>query len=96
MKKEIDLKTSFKALSRAISRYGLTLFVILLVSGLSAAVLILNDALQQTGNGDNGLVNQQNQGLDQATIERVNQLNTSSKAKNNFSPPAGRISPFTE
>lgn len=96
MKKEINLKTSLKGLFGIFKRYGLTIFIIVLVGGLSSAVLILNEALQQTNRGGTGSSSSGNTSFDQATIDRVNQLSTSEKSRNTYAPPSGRINPFAE
>lgn len=77
--------------------HNLTIFIVILVGGLAVGILMLSSALQKASE-TNGYTttNTTTTSFDQTTINRVNQLHTSSDAPLNYSPPAGRTNPFTE
>ncbi len=86
----------FVTIAQAFGRYHLTLFVVVLVSGLSTAVLMLNEILKQSSNPNGYTSSLDMTSFDQATIDRLQKLKSSNDASTSFSLPAGRINPFAE
>ena len=94
--KNTNKVSPFTAIAQTFGRYHLTLFVVVLVGGLSTAVLMLNEILKQSSN-PNGYTSSLNiSSFDQTTIDRVQQLKSSNEASTGFTLPAGRINPFAE
>jgi len=76
-------------------RFHLLLFFILIVGCLSAAVLLINQTL--TESTDETYTSSINAGtIDQATLERIQSLHTSSQPSPAPALPAGRVNPFAE
>ncbi len=91
-----DIKTITQPIGTTLSKYSLTIFVVLMVAGLSTAVLLMTNALQKSSDTTNYSPSVGSSSFDQATINRVNQLHTSSEQLPNYTVPTGRINPFTE
>lgn len=97
MKNDLKLSNIFRPIGTAFKKYNLTIFIVVLVGGLGTAVLLLNNALQKASQTDGSTsTNAANASFDQATITRVNQLHTSDVAPTDYTPPSGRINPFSE
>jgi hypothetical protein len=96
MKKGINLGSFFKPIGRVIGRYHLTLFILLVVGCLTAAVLLLTNILDEASQIDDYQSPITAGSLDQATLDRINALHTSSDTLPEPIPATGRISPFTE
>ncbi|MDB5162130.1 MAG: hypothetical protein JWM52_638 [Candidatus Saccharibacteria bacterium] len=94
--KNIDITSFFKKFSQAIARFHLTLFIVFIVAGLGTAVLFLNSILTDTAGGDTYTSPITPGTIDQATLERINQLHTSDEALPPSTLPTGRINPFSE
>jgi hypothetical protein len=94
--KNKDISTLLAPVADAFRRYSLTIFIVVLVGGLSTAVLILNSTLQESSNISNDPASLDITTFDQATISRVNQLHTSSDGVGQFTLPSGRVNPFSE
>jgi len=94
--KNTNLTTAFGPLIRAFQRYNLTIFIVVLVSGLATAVLMLNATLIQSSDTTGYKSPVDITSFDQATIDRVKQLHTSDESSTGFTLPAGRINPFSE
>ena len=87
---------SLKSLGHLISRFQVTIFIVLVVAGLGAAVLVLNDILTDTSLKD-GYVSPIDPGtIDKATLDRLEQLHTSDDTVPPIDLPQGRINPFSE
>ena len=96
MKNDIKINFDIKSIFKVISRYGLTLFIIVVVGALSAAVLILTKTIDTTSSTNSMAPTDNINSFDQSTIDRVNQLKTGDNNASNYSPPSGRINPFGE
>jgi hypothetical protein len=94
--KNLSPKLAAQYVSHFIGRTHLTIFIILVVAGLAAAVLtmttILNESSSVSSPGTSGDVSTG----DQATINRLNQLHTSAEGTPELSQPGGRANPFGE
>lgn len=94
--KNKDIASFFAPIATAFRRYSLTIFIVVLVSGLATAVLMLNSTLQQASNTSNYGSSLDITTFDQATINRVKQLHTSDDQTSTFTLPPGRTDPFSE
>ncbi len=94
--KNKDVSAVFAPIATAFRRYNLTIFIVVLVTGLATAVLMLNSTLQQASNTSNYSSNLDITTFDQTTINRVKQLHTSDDHTTTFTLPPGRINPFSE
>ncbi len=86
----------FTALIHAFTRYHFTIFIVVIVSGLATAVLVLNAIIIQSSDTTNYTSSLDVTYFDQASIDRVKQLRSSSEAPSEFTFPPGRTSPFAE
>lgn len=86
----------FTAIAETFGRYHLTLFVVVLVGGLSTAVLMLNEILKQSSNPNGYTSSLDIASFDQATIDRLQRLKSSDEASTAPALPTGRLSPFAE
>ncbi len=96
----MEKKSSMNKLSKPIGalfrRFHLTLFFVLIVACLASAVLLINNTLDTTAE-ERGYVSPINAGtIDQATLERVQQLHTSADDTSFPDIPEGRTNPFGE
>ncbi len=84
------------AIAQTLGRYHLTFFVVVLVAGLSTAVLMLSDILKQSSDTTGYTSSLDITTFDQITIDRLTRLKSSSEALTDYSLPAGRVNPFAE
>ena len=96
MSKDIKINFDIKSVYGLFAKHGLTLFIIIVVGGLSAAVLILTSTIEKTSHAGSVDSTDNINSFDQATIDRVNQLSSSDSSKSVYVPPGGRINPFSE
>ncbi len=94
--KNKDASSLFQPIVSGFKRYNLTIFIVVLVSGLTTAVLLLNNILITSSDVSGLNANTSNTSFDQTTIDRVQQLHTSSDNFTLYIPPAGRNNPFAE
>lgn len=94
--KDIKLTSFFKPIVVAFKKYSLTIFIVVLVGGLTTAVVLLNNALQKSYETSGYTTSTDVTTFDQATIDRVNQLHASSGPATGYTAPSGRINPFSE
>lgn len=77
-------------------RFHLTIFFIFVVACLAGAVVLINDVLSSQVT-DEGYTSSISAGtIDQATLERVQSLHTSTNPGPTPELPPGRINPFNE
>lgn len=81
---------------RTFQKYSLTMFIVVLTGGLATAVLLLNATFQEASDTSNYTSDLGSTTFDQATIERFEQLHTSSEITTDTPLPDGRINPFSE
>jgi len=96
MKKDIKLSALLASITTKFKKYSLTMFIVVLVGGLASAVLMLNSALQKASDTSGYTPVTDSSSFDQVTINRVKQLHSSSEQATDYTPPAGRINPFSE
>lgn len=91
--KNPSLPTVKTAILTFLHRFHLVLFVIVVVGSLAYAILSVSHVLEESAKND--LSQTPSSQFDTKTIDRVNQLHTSSEASD-FSLPTGRTNPFVE
>lgn len=97
MKTDLDLSKIVPLISTFFQRFHTTIFIVIIVFGLSYAVLALNGLIAEASNTTTqpsdipGATSN-----DQATIDRIKELHSSSEAPGSISLPGGRINPFVE
>lgn len=75
----------------------MTFFIVFIVAGLSSAVLFLNTILNDAAASSDSYTSPIRPGqIDQATLERIKELHTSSDGANSLQLPEGRVNPFGE
>ncbi len=95
--KNLGVKNIFKSFFDMIVKFRLTLFIVVMVGGLAIAVLMLDKILQNPSASTNSSNNSvDTTTFDQATIDRLKQLHSSSDGTGTFSLPSGRVNPFSE
>lgn len=94
--KNITINQLFKPFGIMIRKFHITLFIVILVGGLSAAVLILSSVIRESSDTTNFTPGTTASSFDQETIDRLNKLQTSDQNTGPITLPAGRINPFSE
>lgn len=90
----ISLNGLPKQLSNFFHRYHVITFSLIVLGGMAVAILLLNNILLTSGQpGQSAGINAD---FDTGTIERVNELKTSSDTPESIAFPTGRINPFVE
>jgi len=75
--KNISLNSLLKPVAKVITRFHMTVFIVLIVAGLAGAVLFLNAMLTSSSTAD-GYTSPIDVGsIDQSTLERIRELHTS-------------------
>lgn len=90
----ISLNELPKQLSRLLHRYHVVTFTLIVLGGMAVAVFLLNNILQASSHPTEG--SGISSSFDTDTIERVNELKSSTDAPQTMSFPTGRINPFVE
>lgn len=93
---DISLDSIKKPLINLLKRYHIILFVVLVIGGLGAAVLLLNNTISKSGQDSGYVSNANSTGFDKDTIERVNQLKSRDQNNNTINFDKGRTNPFVE
>lgn len=86
----------FKPIAFILGRYQVTLFFLFVMAGLIAAVLLLNSIITDSALGGDYTSPIRAGSIDQATLDRIQSLHTSSETAAPESRPSGRINPFAE
>jgi hypothetical protein len=93
--KNKDISTLIGPIIQGFQRYSLTIFIVVLTSGLVVTVLIMNSIVQKSSDTSGYTSTTNMTSFDQVTIDRVKQLHTSD-AQTDITLPPGRINPFAE
>lgn len=94
---EISFTDIKKAISRFLHRYHVVVFTVVILGGLAAAVFVFNNIIAQSSGTDTGYTSSANDTtFDKATIDRINQLKTSSDPEDKIDFSNGRTNPFVE
>lgn len=91
--KNLSLSTAKTATITFLHRFHLVLFVVIVIGSLAYAILSVSRVLEESSKND--LSQAPSSQFDTKTIDRVNQLHTSSETSN-FTLPSGRTNPFVE
>lgn len=94
--KNISIGSLFSSIGRLIGRFQITLFTVLVVAGLSAAVLLLSGILDSTSDAGDYVSPVGAGSIDQATLDRIKELHTSDQGAPALQLPDGRVNPFGE
>ena len=94
--KNKSVGSAFRSIVTGFQKYNLTIFIVVLTSGLAIAVLLLNSTLQEASDTSGYTSNIDQTSFDQTTIDRVKELHTSSEVTNDEPLPEGRVNPFAE
>ncbi len=82
------------SLSKVLYRYHVVLFVVIVIGGMAVVVFLLNQTIQ-AATDTSQIIPQGVESFDQETIDRLNDLTTSSQITD-IKFPQGRINPFSE
>ena len=88
---KLDISDITRVISRFLHRFHVTLFVVLIVGGLSVATLLLNKAI--TTQADT-VAEPSQQAFDEKTMTRIQNLHTTDDQTKLVLPAAGRTDPF--
>ncbi|TAL14160.1 hypothetical protein EPN95_04105 [Patescibacteria group bacterium] len=94
--KNKDVSSLISPIVKGFQKYNLTIFIVVLTTGLAVAVLMLNATLQQSSDTTGYTSAANPTTFDQTTINRVKQLHTSSDMLTPVTLPSTRINPFAE
>lgn len=90
-------KITFTRLIKIIfTRFHLTIFIVFIAAGLSYAVMTFSALLDESSTDTTYTSPIDVGSIDQATLERINDLHTSDDKTPEFTTPSGRINPFAE
>lgn len=85
-----------KPIAFVLGRYQITLFFLFVMAGLIAVVLLLNSIVTDSALGGDYTSPISAGSIDQATLDRIQSLHTSSGTMPSVDHPNGRINPFAE
>jgi len=85
-----------KPLQKLWKRFHLTFFFVLIVGGLSGAILLINNTLKDTTLDPNYSSPINAGSIDKVTLDRLNTLHTSTQGTPAPTLPAGRVNPVNE
>ena len=88
---KLDLSQVTLVVSRFLHRFHITLFVVLVVGGLSIATLLLNKSITTQADSTSGPTEQ---AFDEKTMTRIKNLRTTNEQTNLVLPDTGRTDPF--
>ncbi|MDO4712357.1 MAG: hypothetical protein Q4B05_00370 [Candidatus Saccharibacteria bacterium] len=91
---KLDADQLAKLFSRFLHRYHVVLYSLTIVIGVAIAVWMVSGVMGMSQQYD--AITMPPATFDQATIDRLDTLSTSTNPVNNFSLPAGRTNPFAE
>lgn len=85
-----------KAISHFLGRFHVVIFVVIVLGGLSLAVLRLNNVLASSTDSGDYTPKSSNSEFDKATIDRIKKLKTRDEAGAGLDLSKGRTNPFVE
>jgi hypothetical protein len=94
--KNLNLKKIIGPIIEAFQRYHVTIFIVVVVSGLAGSVIILNAILQSSTDISGYKAVVTDTSFDQETIDRIKLLHDSTDSSNVTITSSGRINPFGE
>ncbi len=96
MEKKTSATDIFKPIGKLFKKFHLTLFFVFVVICLSGAVLLINQALNESANDPNYIPSTSTSTIDEETLNRLGSLHSSSEPSSTPVLPEGRINPFGE
>lgn len=90
------LNNPLKVTSTTIKRYNLVIFIVMVVGGLIASIMILNNILTQPAVVTTDPTTNSAVTFDQVTISRLSKLETSANNASYNTLSSARINPFSE
>ena len=94
--KNLTIPSPTKYIKRFFIRFHTTLFIVLILGLLVAAVLFITNILNDASIGADYQSPISAGSIDQATLDRINSLHTSNDPLPPPLPSGGRVSPFSE
>jgi len=96
--KNKPLTNPFKPIVKIITKFNMTLFILVIAGGLIVSVLALSNILAHQPTSDSSSTPSSTSAttFDQTTIDRLNKLTTSDESSNNQVLPSTRNDPFSE
>lgn len=91
-----NMQINKKAILSVIKRYHFVMFIVAMAIVLSVSVLLLYSVVYKASGEDSIPVDTISTNFDQATIDRVDQLRTSSEPSNPLDFSGRRVNPFSE
>ncbi len=95
IKVNLSLDTVKKAVGTFLHRFHVILFVVTVLGGLAAVIFLLNNAIVASTQANGYTPDLYNNSFDQATIKKIQNLQTSGQSGPLTLPP-GRNNPFVE
>lgn len=99
MKSDVKINISFDTIKKSIltflHRFHVVIFVIIVLGGLAAVIFLLNNAIIASTQANGYTPNLNNSSFDQATIKKIQNLQTTGQSGQLTLPP-GRTNPFVE
>jgi hypothetical protein len=93
---DISLTSIKKPIVDLLHRFHFIIFVVVVFGGLAVVVFTLNGIVIQSGESNGYASSSNNATFDQATIDRIKQLRTSSEGGSQLDFANGRYNPFVE
>lgn len=90
------LRNIISIITAGLHRFHMVIFIVTVVAGLAAAILLLNEIVLKASSSANITQTSPKSSFDQATIDRIKQLKTSNEPGEPLDFSKGRISPFSE
>ena len=96
VKKKTSSNIVIKPFVILFKRFHLMVFFVFIIACLAFAVILINDILTKSSDDTTGSSSTTSSTIDQATLQRIQNLHTSTNAGASPELPAGRINPFNE
>jgi hypothetical protein len=93
---KFSLDTIRKALTAFLRRFHITLFVLVVFGGLAIVVFMLNGIIVRSSDTSDYTPETPSASFDQATIDRIEELQTRDQTNGGLTLPPGRTNPFIE
>jgi hypothetical protein len=92
----MNFKATKKAIAAFLRRFHVTLFVLIVFGGLALVVFMLNSVIIRSSDTSGYTPETPNATFDQATIDRIEELQTRDQSGGTLQFPPGRTNPFVE
>ncbi|MES2630573.1 MAG: hypothetical protein V4611_01315 [Patescibacteria group bacterium] len=85
-----------KPIKKIFKQFHLTIFFVFITACLAVSVVLINNTLQETAEDPNYTSTLNTNTIDEATLNRLNDLHPSSQGAAEVTLPPGRVNPFGE